>query len=85
MIEAAAQVLILKRAVANRSSGDWNDDDYDVLADGVVVGRIMKAAAAPAGQPWLWTMLFDYRWPTHGYAATRGEAMAAFAKSWRRE
>jgi hypothetical protein len=28
-------------------------------------------------------MLFDYHWPTHGYAATR-EAAMAFAKSWRR-
>jgi hypothetical protein len=25
------------------------------------------------------------RTPTHGYAATRDDAMAAFAKSWRRE
>jgi hypothetical protein len=25
------------------------------------------------------------RTPTHGYAETREEAMAAFAKSWRRE
>jgi hypothetical protein len=39
--------LILKRVSASRSSGEWNDDDYDVLADGVVV-RIMKAAAAEA-------------------------------------
>jgi hypothetical protein len=31
--------LILKRASASRSSGEWSDDDYDVLADGVVVGR----------------------------------------------
>jgi hypothetical protein len=23
----------------------WGDDDYDVLADGVIVGRIMKTAA----------------------------------------
>ena len=30
-------------------------------------------------------MLFDYRWPTHGYEPTREAAMAAFAKSWRRE
>jgi hypothetical protein len=35
---------ILKRASASRSSGEWSDDNYDVLADGVVVGRIMKAA-----------------------------------------
>jgi hypothetical protein len=28
--------LILKRASASRPSGEWNDDDYDVLADGGV-------------------------------------------------
>lgn len=37
--------LILKRASASRPSGEWNDDDYDVLTDGVVVGRIFNAAA----------------------------------------
>jgi hypothetical protein len=41
--------LILKRAPASRPSGEWSDDDYDVLADGAVVGRIMRAAAAPVG------------------------------------
>jgi hypothetical protein len=41
--------LILKRAAASRPSGKWDDDDFDVLADGVVVGRIMKAAASPVG------------------------------------
>ena len=30
--------LILKRAPASRPSGEWNEDDYDVLAEGVVVG-----------------------------------------------
>jgi hypothetical protein len=42
--------------------------------DGVVVGRIMKAAASPEGSPWLWTLAFGHhedRTPTHGYAATR--------------
>jgi hypothetical protein len=71
-----------------RSSSDWNDDDYDVLADGVVVGRIMKAAAVQVGQSWMWTLMFGHhedRNPTHGYAATREAAMSAFAKSWRRE
>jgi hypothetical protein len=35
----------------------------------------------------MWTLIFDYhedRSPTHGYAATRQAAMAAFGKSWRR-
>jgi hypothetical protein len=53
--------LILKRASASRPSGEWNDDDFDVLADGVVVGRIMKAVAAPVGTPWLWDVGV---WPT---------------------
>jgi hypothetical protein len=80
--------LVLKRASLSRSSGEWNDDDFDVLADGLVVGRIMKAAASPEGTPWLWTLAFGHhedRTPTHGYEPTREAAMAAFAKSWRRE
>jgi hypothetical protein len=69
--------LILKRASASRPSGEWNDDDYDVLSDGVVVGRIMHAAAAPVGSSWLWTYGFDplKRKPAHGYCATREAAM----------
>ena len=42
-----AQQLILKRASASRPSGEWSEDDYDVLADGAVVGRIFKVHAAP--------------------------------------
>jgi hypothetical protein len=34
--------LILKRASASRPSGNWNEDDFDVLASGEVVGRIFK-------------------------------------------
>jgi hypothetical protein len=85
---AMAQQLILKRASASRPSGEWNDDDFDVLADGVTVGRIFRAAASPGGSPWMWTLAFGHhkdRTPTHGYAETREAAMAAFAKSWRRE
>ena len=49
--------LILRRASAFRPSGEWNDDDYDVLCNGVVVGRIMQAAAVPVGScaRTLWT------------------------------
>jgi hypothetical protein len=32
--------LSLKRPSISRPSGEWNDGNYDVLADGVVVGRI---------------------------------------------
>src|SRR5215471_9304675 len=47
---------ILKRASASRPSANWNEDDFDVLADGVVVGRIFKADAAPTRTPWMWTI-----------------------------
>jgi len=80
--------LILKRASASRLSGEWNDDDYDVIADGAVVGRILKVHAAPVGSPWMWTLAFGHhedRTPTHGYVATREAARTAFAKSWRPE
>jgi hypothetical protein len=80
--------LLLKRASASRPSGEWNDDDFDVLADGAVVGRIFKSAAAPVGTPWFWTLAYSHledRTPTHGYEATREAAMTAFAKSWRPE
>ena len=81
-------MLILKRASASRRGGEWKDDDFDVLADGVVVGRIMHAMAAPMGTPWMWTLAYGHhedRSPTHGYEPTREAAMAAFARSWRRE
>jgi hypothetical protein len=77
--------LILKRAW--RSSGKWDDDDYNVVADGVVIGRIFNGRRQ-LKRPWMWTLAFGHRedrTPTHGYAATRQAAMAAFAKSWRRE
>src|ERR1700745_2250101 len=51
--------LILRRASAFRPSGEWNDDDYDVLCNGVVVGRIMQADAVPVGMSWMWTLAFD--------------------------
>jgi hypothetical protein len=41
------QELILKRATRITPSGELKHDDYDVLCDDKVVGRIMKAAAAP--------------------------------------
>jgi hypothetical protein len=58
---------------------EWNDDDYDVLANGSEAGRI-------AGARWMRTLAFgcyEDQPPTHCYAVTRGAAMAAFAKKWR--
>jgi hypothetical protein len=41
--------LILKRASASRPSGEWRDDDYDVVEDGVIVGRIFKVSVRAGG------------------------------------
>ena len=46
----AEQELILKRATRITPSGELKHDDYDVLCGDKIVGRIMKAAAAPVGR-----------------------------------
>jgi len=33
--------IAMRISAVSRPSGEWRDDDYDVLIDGVVVGRIM--------------------------------------------
>jgi hypothetical protein len=79
--------LILKRASSSRSSGQWSDDDFDVLENGVIIGRIFLSPAAPLDRPWLWASGHngDIARAAHGYEPTREAAMAAFAKSWRRQ
>ena len=74
--------LTLKRASASRPSGQWDDDDFDVLCNGEVVGRIFKAnACAPLGIAVDVDVYFPAsgRSATHGYERTREAAMAAFA------
>jgi hypothetical protein len=80
--------LTLKRAKGSLPLGDYRGEDYDVLADRVVVGRIFMSLIAPRNAQWFWSIAFGHqrgRTPTHGTAASRDEAMAAFTKSWRRE
>jgi hypothetical protein len=74
--------LILKRAPI----GD-NQDDYNVLENGVVVGRIFKAQLTPKDRPWMWASGHGghSERAAYGYEATREAAMAAFAKIWRRQ
>jgi hypothetical protein len=74
--------LILKRAPIG-----WNQDDFDVVEDGVIVGRIFKVAIAPQDRHWMWASGHNghIRRAAHGYESTREAAMAAFAKSWRRK
>jgi predicted nucleotidyltransferase len=81
--------LILKRASASRPSGQWSEDDYDVLEDGIVVGRIfLVPSGGPEDRPWMWASghsADSIERAAHGHEPTREAAMAAFAKSWRRE
>lgn len=76
-------VLLLKPASESRPFGEWDDHDFDVLADGAVVGRIVKTKLAPEGQPWMWVLSFlhhEGRTPTLGVAETREAATAALRR-----
>jgi hypothetical protein len=42
---------LLLSAALSRPTGEWKDDDFDVLD------------AAPVGSPWIWTLMFP---PTAG-------------------
>jgi hypothetical protein len=77
--------LILKRANISRSSGHWQDEDYDVFADGKVVGRIYEDASASTPPRWVWfvtEIVPVVSNVTNGTAATREEAMAKFRAAW---
>jgi hypothetical protein len=77
--------LILKRASASRPDGQWSDEDYDVLADGKVVGRILQEnTSGPPELRWVWSLMVTPATPgvTNGTAATREEAMAKFRVAW---
>ena len=79
--------LILKRAKYSRSSGQWKDEDYDVLADGEVAGRIIESGSPfdPPDLRWFWSITSV--WPatrgvTNGHAATLDEAKAKLRAAW---
>jgi hypothetical protein len=74
--------LILKRDPVGQ-----NPEDYSVLEDGVVIGRIFKVPVAPPDRPWMWASghsAATVKRAAHGYEPTREAAMGAFAKSWRK-
>jgi hypothetical protein len=50
------------------------NNDFDVLANGKVVGRILKVNAAPVGSPWMWTLAFGY----HRDRAPNGDARGRY-------
>jgi hypothetical protein len=82
--------LILTRASVSRPSGQWREDDYDVLENGVVVGRIFCLdAVGPQGRPWMWASGHngEIKRAAHGYAENcdgrvRQELAASDLKDW---
>src|SRR5262245_51046452 len=66
--------LILKRAPIG-----WNQDDYDVLEDGEIVGRIFKVPIAPQDRHWMWPAA-----TTDTYAARRTDTNRRAKLRWRR-
>ena len=80
--------LILKRANVSRPSGQWSDDDYDVLWDGKPVGRIYKDSAVANDEVrWFWSIFASRPGPLSpvridGRAPTLDEAKTQFRASW---
>jgi len=79
--------LVLCRA-SKRNSGAWGPDDYDVIdSQGREIGRIAKPrAGVPPDHPWEWAItdaVVMSHLPSHGFCATRDEAKAKFAETWR--
>jgi hypothetical protein len=80
--------LILKRGKLSRSSGEWQDQDYDVLGDGKVVGRIYGQGSAlrPPELRRFWSITAgscrQRRASRTAPPATLEEAMAKFRDNW---
>jgi hypothetical protein len=62
--------LILKRAPIG-----WNQEHYDVLEDGVVVGRIFLMPIEPRGRPWMWAS--GHNGAVHAHEPTAGALNAS--------
>jgi hypothetical protein len=82
---SARMAILMSFALRYRAHpAKWRDGDYDVLENGVVVGRIFCLdAVGPQGRPWMWASGHngDIRRAAHGYEATREAAMATFGKT----
>jgi hypothetical protein len=74
-------------SAASSPARSWKDEDYDVLADGEVVGRILEEGSRfePPELRWGWSITAIVPASpgvTNGTAATRAEAMAKFRAAW---
>ena len=77
--------LILKTTRSQYGSPFDAENDYVVLHDGRVIGRIFLSPQAPQGCSWFWTITArEHPASIHsrGYSATREQAMADFKAQW---
>jgi hypothetical protein len=73
--------LILRRANMSRTSGYWQDDDYDVFDGGRCVGRIYLVDRYGGNETWFWGLAFECQRParkSHGCSESLEHAKAAF-------
>ena len=72
----------LLRKAKGRRRGDWAAADYDVVADGKVVGRIYREP--DTRERWFWGTALETiaRPEQYGYADSRKAALAAFRAMW---
>ena len=61
-----------------------NPTQFDVIADGHIVGQIALFTASQVGTLAL-VEFHEGRHPAHGFAPTRDAAMQAFPRCWHRE
>jgi hypothetical protein len=65
--------------------GETKPDDYSVVWDGLIIGRIHRTAGVGGGDVWSWSAGLSHlpQRPNHrGRAGTLKEAKAAFRTAW---
>jgi hypothetical protein len=79
----AMSALLLRRASLYRKGGSWSDDDFDVVEDARVIGRIYRVVGK--SERWFWGI--DYflagRRAIYDHAASREAAMVALKAAWK--
>jgi len=77
---------LIFRHPSKRVSGDVGPDDWDVIHEARVIGRLFNArAGVPPDQPWMWTVngTIVKPLPSYGFCASLGRGeMAPLASKW---
>jgi hypothetical protein len=77
--------LVLRHA-SNRSFETWGPDDYDVMQRQARRPHLQAEGWHSPRIPWMWTItgaVVMPDLPSSGFCATRRQAKAGFAKTWR--